>query len=335
MAWRDARFIVGLVALLGVYLLVQSGAEGASFDARMQGVLNLRLDSPLAPGFWMDEVVSALLKGSAPSYIYPFALLTNAAFALMLARISAGLLYRGNLFLAGEGVTRAGAGGRGWHPGQRFAFLRKDLRLFFRDSEQWGQLVIIWALVFVYVYNFKSIPVDVIMGLTPYAEVLVALLNVTISGLVLAAVAARFLYVGVSIEGGAFWVVKSAPVTMRRFLLNKYLYGFIPVTLLMLVVVGSANILVNAHAGTFALTLCTVFLLCASVSGLAGGMGALRPQFRYESLTAVSMGLGSVMFMVAAFMLVLVSVGLIGGAVFLHMQVGVTGLALTPRAFGL
>lgn len=47
------------------------------------------------------------------------------------------------------------------------ALIYKDTKIFFRDTGQWSQVFIIGALIMVYIYNFKSIPMDAIAGLSP------------------------------------------------------------------------------------------------------------------------------------------------------------------------
>ena len=65
------------------------------------------------------------------------------------------------------------------------------------------------------------------------------------AGLVLSAVAARFLYTSVSLEGEAFWIVRTAPVNISRFLWSKFLYGCFAVTLLIVLVVFLTNLAIN------------------------------------------------------------------------------------------
>ena len=68
----------------------------------------------------------------------------------------------------------------------------------------------------------------------PFIKEIMVLVNLVLSGLVLSAVSARFIYASVSLEGQAFWIIRTSPVDMNRFIRSKFLYGFIPVTLLML-----------------------------------------------------------------------------------------------------
>ena len=44
------------------------------------------------------------------------------------------------------------------------AMFYKDIKMFFRDTGQWSQVFIIGALIMIYVYNFKSIPINALSG---------------------------------------------------------------------------------------------------------------------------------------------------------------------------
>ena len=72
----------------------------------------------------------------------------------------------------------------------------KDLRLFFRDTTQWSQLILLAVLLMVYIFNIKSLPIHTGERI-PFALVtIIAFLNLGLAGFVLAAVAARFVFPG-------------------------------------------------------------------------------------------------------------------------------------------
>jgi len=196
------------------------------------------------------------------------------------------------------------------YPDQKTAVFYKDALLFFRDTGQWSQVAIIGSLVMVYIYNFKSIPIDAMAGLTPFIRELVLLINMAMAGLVLSAVAARFLYTSVSLEGEAFWIMRTSPVNISRFLWSKFLYGFIAVTLIIVLVVFLANLAINVTGLLMYVSVGTTLLLCTSVSGLGTGLGAIYPKFRYENIASVSMSLGGMAFMILAFSVVLTTLSL-------------------------
>src|SRR5213075_2102180 len=85
----------------------------------------------------------------------------------------------------------------------RRELVMKEVRLFFRDTTQWSQLILLGVLVMVYVFNIKFLPLRG-TGMTFFLVNAVPFLNLVLAGFVLASVAARFIFPGVSLEGRTF-----------------------------------------------------------------------------------------------------------------------------------
>src|SRR5437762_13581047 len=76
----------------------------------------------------------------------------------------------------------------------------KELRLFFRDTTQWSQLILLAVLVVVYVFNIKFLPLRG-EGVTFFLANVIPFVNLILAGFVLASIAARFIFPGISLEG--------------------------------------------------------------------------------------------------------------------------------------
>ncbi len=304
---------VGMFLFLLLYFTMKSiipGTPEAPEDLLLS-FMSFRTDSPLLPGYWITETVLPMLRGKTPDFFYSLVLISNCMFFSMLSSVIGKMLFRKNiekLQPSGQGPGRGLFGG--FYPDQKTAVFYKDIKVFSRDTGQWSQVAVIGALVLVYIYNFKSVPVDAMAGLTPFIRELMLLINMTMAGLVLSAVAARFLYTSVSLEGEAFWIIRTAPVNISRFLWSKFIYGCLAVTLLIMLVVFLTNLAINITGLLMYASVGTTLLLCISVSGLGTGMGAVYPKFRYENIASVSMGLGGMAFMVLAFLVVLTTLSL-------------------------
>jgi len=109
---------------------------------------------------------------------------------------------------------------------------------------------------------------------------------------------------------------------MRKFLLSKCAYGFVPVALFTSIMVILSNLVVQADGFLTVMATVTVFLLSMSVCGLGTGMGAIWPKFTYENIAAVSMSLGGMVFMVVAFCLVAATVALEALPYYLYLKAG-------------
>lgn len=306
---RQALLGLGLVIFLIFYFVVKSNlpeAEGSPEDF-LKTLQLFGTDSPLLPGYWVMSNVFSPLKGRMPDLSYMTLLLANSLFFLFTARLAGVRFYRRNVE-----KTRPSGDARGplperTYPRPGFAFFFKDFRVFFRDAGQWTQIFIIGALLVVYVYNFKSMPLSRIMGLYPFAKEILVIANLFMAGLVLTAIAARFLFTSVSLEGRAFWVVRSAPLSAGGFLWSKFLLWCFPITAVVMLLISLTNHVMKVTGPLLLLSEGTALLLSVSVCGLAAGLGASFPKFEYENISSVALGLGAMTFMLIAFGLVTVT----------------------------
>jgi len=309
---RNALLGIGIIVFVLFYFLIKSliPQDISTPEGLINSIMSFRTESRMLPSYWITEAVFPVLNKSGVKFLYPAILFGSALFFLFLAEIAGFKFYRANMERiqpSGEVIKRGLFGG--YYPGINTAMLYKDVKTFFRDTGQWSQVFIIGALIMIYVYNFKSIPVNALSGFSLIREIMV-LVNLVLSGLVLSAVSARFIYASVSLEGQAFWVIKTTPVDIDSFIRSKFFYGFIPVTALMLILVALTNLAMNVSGPLMYISLGTIFMLCVSVSGLGTGFGAIYPKFKYENIASVSMSLGGMAFMLIAFSLVIATLSL-------------------------
>jgi ABC-2 type transport system permease protein len=310
---RDVFVGAVIVLFLVFYFVIRSAMPGNLTAPEMVigPIIKFAPASPLFPDYWMTAAVYPLLTGKKPDFFYAFVLFINAAFFLQLCHAAGRIFYLPNIERLLPSEKRSGSGFlRKMYPGQTYALIYKDAINFFRDRGQWSQIFIILALIAVYLYNFTALPLDVLAGVTPLAKEIMVMINMVMAGLVLSAVAARFLYTAVSLEGMAFWVIRTSPVDLRRFLLIKFLCGCIPICFLIASLVGLTNSALGVKGPLMIASVGTILLLCISVSGLATGLGAVYPNFKHENIASVSVSAGAMVFMLLAFGLVVVTVSI-------------------------
>lgn len=175
------------------------------------------------------------------------------------------------------------------------AMLGKEVRTISRDVAQWSQLFLMIALVFIYLYNIRMLP----LGGDARAT-LVAYANLGMAGFVIAAICLRFAYPSVSAEGKAFWLVQTAPVSYREFLRVKVFVYALPLTVLSLLLTAFANVLLNANAVVWTFTMIGGLLLPVTLVSLGVGLGALAPNFNAENPLQVGLSLGGFAYMALA-----------------------------------
>jgi ABC-2 type transport system permease protein len=170
---------------------------------------------------------------------------------------------------------------------QARALIAKEVRMLARDVAQWSQLFLMAALLFIYLYNIRMLPLggDARAGVIAYA-------NIGMAGFVIAAICLRFAYPSVSAEGKAFWMVQSAPVSYRQFLRVKVAVYSAPLTILALLLTTFADAILHADRIIWTFTLAAASMLAVTLVSLGVAMGAFAPNFAAENPLQVGLSLG-------------------------------------------
>jgi ABC-2 type transport system permease protein len=323
---RDILSVIAVLAAGGVVVLFrlvrpEKLARPEGFRSLVDFIAILRTPtSPLLPSEWMGRSVMGWLTDSLD--LLPIYLLWSTAAASV---VIGALLHR---WLYARGFTKAQESGERWaREGWMGRFARslltplgvtrrelilKEVRVFFRDTTQWSQLILLAVLVVVYVFNIKFLPLTG-DGITFFIVNLVPFLNLALAGFVLASVAARFVFPCVSLEGRTWWLLRASPLPIRELLWAKFWVGMAPLLVLALAIVGVTNILLHVSAFMFAVSVATITLMTFALAGLAIGFGTMFPRFETENAAQIPTSFGGLLYMMSA-------VGVIGAVIVLEAR---------------
>lgn len=176
----------------------------------------------------------------------------------------------------------------------------KEIRVFFRDTTQWSQLVLLGVLVVVYVYNIKVLPLYTGEQVSFFLINVVSFLNLGLAGFVVAAIAARFVFPAMSLEGRMMWLLRSSPLDIRNLFWAKYWVGTVPLLLVALPLIVVTNIILEASTLILVVTTVAMVGITFGITALALGFGALYPNFETDNMAEVPTSFGGLMFMMAA-----------------------------------
>ncbi|HEU4520519.1 MAG TPA: hypothetical protein VFT12_00855 [Thermoanaerobaculia bacterium] len=179
------------------------------------------------------------------------------------------------------------------------AMAGKEIRTLTRDVAQWSQVFLMVALLFMYLYNIRMLP----LGGDGRASV-VAYANLGMAGFVVAAICLRFAYPSISSEGKAFWLVQVAPVSYRHLLLVKVLIYAAPLAGVALLLTAIANVILGANLTVWLFTTFGALLVATTLVCLGVGMGAIDPDFNAENPLQVGLSLGGFAYMAVALLYV-------------------------------
>jgi ABC-2 type transport system permease protein len=121
-----------------------------------------------------------------------------------------------------------------------------------------------------------------------------------LAGFVLSAIAVRFVFPAVSLEGRSFWIIRSSPVRMKDFLWCKFWIALIPLLFLSVFLIVVSNYLLKVTPFMMALSTVTIAFITMGITGLGVGIGAVYPKFEFENVAKISSGYGGIIFMIFA-----------------------------------
>ena len=313
---RDILFFIGLFAFILMYFLFRMAqperlVHPESFGNFMQFLRAMETpSSPYLPSSWLAEILAGSLFGRSSEQTFFFALLASYALFLPLAASwTCGRIYLDGWSKAQE--SRQGRGKIRWldnvlervagfFPAATGAIMIKDIKTFLRDSTQWSQLFLLVALVVVYLYNFKVLPLDRSPMPAGILRTLVSFANLALAGFVLSAVAVRFAFPAISLEGKAFWILQSSPVSLRALLWSKFWLISAPLLALGELLIFSSNLLLHVPSWMMMLSLGTVALMTFGIAAIGVGFGALYPNFNFENAAEIPTSFGGAVSMIVS-----------------------------------
>ncbi len=264
--------------------------------------------SPLLPFTWFLDALKASLASSWEEAIFHTVLSWSGAITLIYLStwVSGAIYFKGlskSQTSAGKllslGLWSQWVEGYFSHrltPPVR-AFVEKEIKTFFRDQTQWSQIFLVLGLIVIYLFNFSVLPLERSAMKLEYLQNLLSFLNMGLAAFVLSAVSARFVFPAVSLEGKAFWIVLSSPLSIRTFLWIKFIIYFLPLLLLAELLTILTNLLLQVTPFMMVLSVLTVFFMVPGIVAMGIGLGALYPDFNSESPTQSVTSLGGLLYM--------------------------------------
>jgi len=343
---RDIVMLLSVLMIVMLYLLFrflrpERLVDPEAFFSVMQYMNALATaDSPYLPTHWLTENLWSHLAGSGDKDgLFHAGLAWSTALAVLVINVwvAEGIYFSG-FSKAQEAKRRRGGKAlldlvvravRSPFKQDLAALAEKELRVFFRDNAQWSQLLLLGALVVVYVYNFSVLPLERSPLPLDFLQNEIAFFNIGLAGFVLCAISVRFIFPSVSSEGGAFWVLRCSPLSLKRFLWGKFVLYVPPMLILGEILVITTNTLLEVSPFMMALSVVTMAVAVHGIVALGIGLGALYPNFSFQNVAQVSTGFGGLMFMICSALYIAVTVALEAGPVYLITTSDLKGAALS------
>ena len=289
---------------------------------------------PLLPSYWLSSSVLQWAEGAVMAAgFFLLVLLSHVAFFGMLAFTRMGNLFydaasalqsRGSVFgrWAWFRARKQRQPALEYKPGllERLlenytwlgpdirALMVKDLRMFWRDTTQWAQSLMLFGLLAVYIFNLRHFSQQL---QSEYWTHLVSFLNLGACSLNLATFTTRFVYPQFSLEGKRLWIVGMAPLGIVNVVKTKY---WLANATSLVVTLGLITLSCHMLEMSFGRTLyfaAATSVMTLTLTGLAVGLGAIYPNFKEENPSKIVSGFGGTFCLVLSFLYILGSVVLL------------------------
>ncbi len=267
---------------------------------------------PWVPGAWAANLLTGYLTERVIDRLLVSLLLTTPVSLFFLGQWAMDVF-----FLSGYSKSQESFGGsrrfrkrKELLGGARQWIFRKELKTFLRDSAEWSQLFMIAALVIVYLYSFKALPLERSFMQKEYITNLISFLNIGLTGFIIISLSARFVYPSVGGESGSFYIIAASPLPMSRFLFYKFLFYAIPFTFLSLLLVTVSDYLLEISGPMWWFSVLSSIIITWTVVAMAIGFGSMFADFKAENRAAAQGSLGAIFFLFTAMALQMVIIAI-------------------------
>jgi len=340
-AFQITAVSVALLLLIGAaFWLRTEQITDEMFETRVLAVLDKLLlktrfaQFALLPSYWLSAGVLQWSEGAlAAAAFFGLVLLSHSLFFGCLAFTRMGGLFyeavstvqsRGNVFGQwtwfrrwerlqnrfgyGRGAVERAAGLLPGVPLDVRALLVKDVRMFWRDTTQWGQTLVLFGLLGAYIINLRHFSQQLT---NPFWVHLVSYLNLGACSLNLATLTTRFVYSQFSLEGKRLWIVGLAPLGLVRVVKTKYWLASISSLFVTLGLIWLSCHMLKLPLERMAYYVLAVSIMTFTLNGLAVGLGVLYPNFKEDNPSKIVSGFGGTFCLVLSFIYIVASVTLL------------------------
>jgi ABC-2 type transport system permease protein len=285
---------------------------------------------PFLPSYWLSSAVlqwaEGIFRGAA---FFAAVLLSNTLFFGAIAftqfgnifydtasavQSRAGSAFKLN-FLRAQKVSNNSVGllekisaNFSWLDRDTRALAVKDVRMFWRDTTQWGQSVMLFGLLGVYIINLRNFTHELT---SPFWVNLVAYLNLGACSLNLATLTTRFVFPQFSLEGRRLWIVGMSPMGLARVVKVKYWLASFASLLATLSLITLSCWLLKMTWDRIAFFGAVITVMTFALNGLATGLGVLYPNLKEANPSKIVSGFGGTLCLVLSSLYILASIALL------------------------
>jgi ABC-2 type transport system permease protein len=111
---------------------------------------------------------------------------------------------------------------------ERNPLIKKDLLYQVRDVKNIHQILILLSLIVIYLFSIMSLP----LNWEYYAvelRYIISFFNLGLILIIIASLCSRLVYPQIVSEGFSFWIIKTSPLTPKKYVRTKFLFFLVPI----------------------------------------------------------------------------------------------------------
>lgn len=262
------------------------------------------LDPPFVkflPNHWVAEFLYWSISGDWGRAMPYFSLL----FLTMLGLVAlAGLMARRFYYESWLAVSDLQAGGNTARntrsaifsrsvrvlPPQWDVLLRRDVAAFIREPSQWLHLMLMFLLLAMFLFSLGTLKLAFDQ---PAVQTVAFLVVFMFNGFLIASIALRFVFPLISLEGDAFWCVRTSPVSLKKLYWYKLLAATAAVIFIAETLALASVFLFDAEMALAPMTAAAMFCIAAALVALNVGAGGYFAIYRERNPIRIASSQGA------------------------------------------
>ena len=198
------------------------------------------------------------------------------------------------------------------------AVVLKDIRIFWRDTAQWGQSLILFGILGIYILNLRFFTEQFTSLFSggrfggDYFSKLVSFMNLAACALNLATLTTRFVYPQFSLEGKRLWIVGLSPLGLNRVVGVKFMLATVISLAISIPLIWLSSNMLHLPTAQKVFFCGGISVMALALNGLAMGMGVMYPDLKEDNPSKIVSGFGGTFCLVVSFVYIGMAVMMLG-----------------------
>jgi ABC-2 type transport system permease protein len=202
----------------------------------------------------------------------------------------------------------------------------KDFRLLYRDIPQILQILLLLIIYSTYLSQLHVFGAMEILDWDqrPLWNIFFYIVNTSVAAFITTAAATRLVFPAISLEGKAFWLLQTSPISMSDVLKRKFWTWYPVLGALASLTFTAGNIALGSSTTVILSTFLVSWILTGTIVSLGLALGAYCARFDWEHTAELVASFGSFIFMITSILVVALTM----------VPLGLVLYARSPGLFG-